>query len=67
MSMSRYGAQIRYAQCVAPTAYRSNHVPDEVVALARSGKRKDAIVKYRELTGADPTYGARVVDGLRSS
>ena len=27
-------------------------IPDEVVALARAGKKLDAVKKYRELTGA---------------
>jgi hypothetical protein len=40
------------------------NVPPEVVELARAGKRKDAIVRYRALTGADPAQATAVVDGL---
>jgi hypothetical protein len=40
------------------------HVPTEVVELARAGKRKEAIVRYRALTGADPAQAIAVVDGL---
>jgi hypothetical protein len=64
--MSKFGAQILYAP-MGRADHRPTdpgHVPDEVVALARAGKRKDAIVKYRELTGADPKYAASIVDAL---
>jgi len=66
VSMSKFGAQILYAP-MGRADHRPtdpDHVPDEVVALARAGKRKDAIVKYRELTGADPKYAASIVDAL---
>lgn len=38
--------------------------PEEVVELARAGKRKDAIIRYRALTGADFDAAAAAVDGL---
>ncbi len=66
LSMSKFGAQILYAP-MGRSDHRPtdpNHIPDEVVALARAGKRRDAIIKYRELTGADPKYAASVVEGL---
>ncbi len=39
-------------------------VPAEVVELVRAGKRKDAIIRYRALTGADVQQAQAVVDGL---
>ena len=66
VEMSKFGAQILYAP-MGRADHRPTdpgHVPDEVVQLARAGKRRDAIVKYRELTGADPKYAASIVDGL---
>ena len=64
--MSKYGAQIPYV----PMGRAENrpddpdHVPQEVVDLAQAGKRKEAIVKYRELTGADARTAIAVVEGL---
>ena len=66
VEMSKFGAQILYAP-MGRADHRPTdpgHVPDEVVQLARAGKQRDAIVKYRELTGADPKYAASIVDGL---
>jgi len=40
------------------------NVPDEVVALARDGKKLDAIKKLRELTGAGSAEAGEVVAGL---
>jgi hypothetical protein len=39
-------------------------VPPEVVALARSGKRANAAIRYRQLTGADVKRALEVVDSL---
>ena len=66
VQMSKFGAQILYAP-MGRAGHRPTdpgHVPDEGVQLARAGKRRDAIVKSRELTGADPNDAAAVVDGL---
>ena len=65
VQMSKFGAQILYAP-MGRAGYRPTdpgHVPDEVVQLARARKRRDAIIKYRELTGADPKDAASIVDG----
>ena len=64
--MSKSGAQILFAPMgrndYAPTD--PGHVPQEVVDLALAGKRKEAIVRYRELTAASPQEAITVVDGL---
>jgi hypothetical protein len=39
-------------------------VPPEVVELARAGKTRDAIKRYRELTGLDYSHAEAVVRGL---
>jgi hypothetical protein len=39
-------------------------VPPEVVALARSGKRANAAIRYRQLTGVDTKRALEVVDSL---
>jgi ribosomal protein L7/L12 len=41
-----------------------NPVPPEVVALARAGKKLDAIKRYRELTGIDFDHARAVVSKL---
>jgi hypothetical protein len=41
-------------------------VPPEIADLVRAGKRKEAIVRYRELTGADVQHAQSVVNGLSS-
>lgn len=49
---------------------RSDHrpdetpIPDDVVSLARAGKTKDAIMRYRELTGVDFNHARDVIAGL---
>jgi len=66
VQMSKFGAQVLYAP-MGRADHRPTdpgHVPDEVIQLAHAGKRRDAIVKYRELTGADPQAAATVVDVL---
>jgi len=64
--MSKFGAQIPFAP-MGRNDFRPTdpgHVPQEVVDLAQAGKRKEAIVRYRELTGADAQQAISVVDGL---
>jgi hypothetical protein len=39
-------------------------VPAEIQELAQAGKTKEAVKRYRELTGADVRQAQRVVDGL---
>lgn len=39
-------------------------IPDEVVNLARAGRTKDAIMRYRELTGVDFNHARDVIAGL---
>jgi ribosomal protein L7/L12 len=42
----------------------SSGMPADVVALARSGKKIEAIVRYRDLTGATMDEARDVVAGL---
>jgi hypothetical protein len=66
VSMSHAGARLIYVP-MGRAEHRPtdpSDVPDEVVELARAGKRKDAIVRYRALTGADVQQAQTVVDGL---
>jgi hypothetical protein len=67
--MSKFGAQILFAPMgrndYPPTD--PGHVPQEVIDLARSGRRKDAIVRYRALTAASPQEAAAIVDGLSAT
>jgi hypothetical protein len=42
----------------------AGRVPQEVIDLAHAGKRKEAIVRYRELTGAGARQAIETVDGL---
>ncbi len=46
------------------TAGDAPGVPPDVVALARSGKRANAAIRYRKLTGADVKRALEVVDSL---
>ena len=39
-------------------------VPDDVVALARGGRKIEAIKRYRELTGAGLAEAKAAVDGI---
>lgn len=67
VAMSQAGSRLIYIPMGRAT-YRPTdlgHVPPEVVDLARAGKRKDAIIKYRELTGADVEQAKTAVDGRR--
>lgn len=66
VSMSQGGAR----QIYVPMG-RADHrptdpsfVPPEIADLVRAGKRKEAIVRYRELTGADVQHAQSVVNGL---
>jgi ribosomal protein L7/L12 len=42
----------------------SADVPEEVLELARSGNKLDAIKKYRELTGAGSEEAKEVIAGI---
>jgi hypothetical protein len=66
LQMSRFGAQIQFAP-MGRADYRPDdpdHVPQEVIDLAQAGKRKEAIVKYRELIGANAEKAIATVDRL---
>lgn len=39
-------------------------VPDEVVALARAGRRVEAIKRYRTLTGTDISSATSIVNAI---
>ena len=39
-------------------------IPEDVVELARSGKTREAMTRYRELTNADAKQARDVVSGL---
>ena len=41
-----------------------NQVPEEVVQLAQAGDRLGAVKKFRELTGANFSQAAEIVDAL---
>jgi ribosomal protein L7/L12 len=43
---------------------RAGEVPPDVVMLARSGKKIEAIKRYRELTNADLKTAKNVVDRI---
>ncbi len=65
-SMSKWGAQIPFVP-MGREDHRpddAGHVPQEVIDLARAGKRKEAIVRYRELTGAGAQQAIDTVDGF---
>jgi hypothetical protein len=64
--MSKYGAQIPYVPMGRADTRPDDpdHVPQEVIDLAQAGKRKEAIVKYRELTGVDARQAIAVVEAL---
>ena len=66
LAMSQGGARQIYVPMGRSdhTPTDPGHVPEEVVALAQAGKRKDAIVRYRALTGASAEQAIAVVDGL---
>jgi hypothetical protein len=67
-AMSKYGAQLLFAP-MGQNDHRPddpNHVPEEVVQLARAGKRKEAIVRYRELTAASPQDAIAAVERISS-
>ncbi len=66
VAMSRSGARLAYVpmgRAAAPPTDASR-VPPEIVELARAGKRKEAIVRYRELTGAGAQDAIAMVDSL---
>ena len=39
-------------------------LPDEVVALARAGRRMEAIKRYGDLTGADISTATSIVNAI---
>jgi len=47
-----------------PSASTGSGVPADVVALAQSGKKIEAIKRYRELTGVGLREAKDVVDGI---
>ncbi len=47
-----------------PFTTTASSTPDDVVALARAGKKLDAVKRYRELTGASFEEARNIVDGL---
>jgi ribosomal protein L7/L12 len=47
-----------------PFAPASSVVPPDVVALARAGKKLDAVKRYREITGSNFDDARAVVDRL---
>jgi len=65
-AMSKYGAQLPYAPMGREDHRPSDpdHVPQEVIDLARAGNRKEAITRYRALTAASPQEAIAIVDGL---
>jgi hypothetical protein len=54
----------RIPEHYAATTNRHPDVPPEVVALAQAGKRANAAIRYRQLTGADVKQALAVVDTL---
>jgi hypothetical protein len=51
----------------APDPYadpRAGGIPQDIVMLARGGKKIEAIKRYRELTHADLKTAKQVIDGL---
>lgn len=69
VKMSQAGARLIYIP-LGRADHRPtdpDHVPAEVIELARAGNRRDAIVRYRALTGADVDRAKAVVDGVQSS
>jgi ribosomal protein L7/L12 len=66
LSMSKAGARVAFVPMGRSGSRPTDpdQVPTEVVELARAGKRRDAIVRYRELTGAGPQEAIALVDSL---
>jgi hypothetical protein len=66
LSMSKAGSRLIFVPMgrSSENPKAPSQVPAEVLQLAQAGKRKDAIVKYRELTGAGPQEAIAAVDGL---
>ena len=66
LAMSKAGARLIFVP-MGRSGQRPTdpgQVPPEVVELARAGKRKEAIIRYRQLTGAGPQDAIATVDGL---
>ncbi|HEX4519597.1 MAG TPA: hypothetical protein VH063_08475 [Gaiellaceae bacterium] len=68
-SMSKWGAQIPFVPMGREDDRPDDpgHIPPEVVDLTHAGKRKEAIVRYRELTGAGAQQAIETIDGLSAS
>jgi hypothetical protein len=66
LSMSKAGARLIFVPMGRSGGRPTDpdQVPPDVVELARAGKRRDAIVRYRELTGAGPQEAIAAVDAL---
>ena len=47
-----------------PFVTTASQTPPDVVALARAGKKLDAVKRYRELTGASFDEARGVIDGI---
>ena len=62
----RRGSAVTTVAVVDPEPEDELHAlpPPEVVELARSGRRLEAIRRYRELTGATPEEARAVVGAL---
>jgi ribosomal protein L7/L12 len=66
VDISQHGALIRYAP-MGRNDYRASNassIPADVIELVESGKRFDAIRRYRELTGVTTQEAADVIDGV---
>ena len=66
VAMSQAGARLAYVPMgrAERTPTDPSNVPAEVADLIRAGKRKDAFVRYRELTGADVAQARAALDVL---
>jgi len=68
LEMSKWGARRPFVPMgrADHTPTDPGNVPPEVAELAQAGKRKDAVTRYRELTGADVEQAIAAIDGLSS-
>ena len=64
--MAKFGAQIGYVPMGRADRRpdEPGDVPQEVRDLALAGNRRDAMVRYRQLTGADGPQAVAVVDRI---
>ena len=54
----------RHVHVPYATYAQSLNIPDDVVALAREGKRLEALKRYRELTGANIRQAEEILAAL---